>query len=45
MLVKEYPIYWEDLTVSAKERLNDLYHENIDNTPIAIVALEETDEK
>lgn len=38
-------IYWDDLNASAKKRLKkDLYHENIDLSPIAIIDIEEEDE-
>ncbi|WP_268225347.1 hypothetical protein [Sinomicrobium oceani] len=32
----QYEIYWNDLTEEARERLKDLYHENIDLSPLAI---------
>lgn len=38
--MKSYEIYWDDLTDDAKERLKDMYHENIDLSPIAIVGIE-----
>ena len=43
--MKSFEIYWEDLTEEAKERLKDLYHENIDLIPIAIIDIEEDFEK
>lgn len=39
-----YEIYWDDLTPEAKERLKKIYHENIDNTPIAIIDFEDENE-
>jgi len=35
-----YDIYWNDLTDEAKERLNELYHDNIHLTPITIIEVE-----
>lgn len=35
-----YSIYWDDLNDKAKEHLKDLYHDNVDLTPLAIVDLE-----
>jgi len=42
--MQQFEIYWDDLTEEAKERLKDLYHENIDLSPIAIIELEEQEE-
>ena len=42
--MKSYEIYWEDLTEEAKERLRELYHENIDLNPLAIIDIEELEE-
>lgn len=39
--MKSFEIYWDDLTDIAKERLKELYHENIDLAPIAIIDIEE----
>ena len=39
--MKSFEIYWDDLKEEAKERLIDLYHENIDLSPIALVDIEE----
>lgn len=39
--MKTFEIYWEDLTTKAKERLKDLYHENIDLSPLAIIDIED----
>lgn len=35
--MKVFEIYWRDLTDEAKERLKELYHDNIDNNPIATI--------
>lgn len=35
-----YEIYWYDLNEEAQDRLKDLYHDNVDLTPLAIVDLE-----
>lgn len=37
----QFEIYWDDLTREAKHRLKEMYHENIDMTPIAVIELEE----
>jgi cytidylate kinase len=43
--MKSYEIYWKDLNEEAKKRLKDLYHENIDISPLAVIDIEEeTDE-
>lgn len=39
--MKSYEIYWEDLNDDAQERLKDLYHENIDLSPLAIIDIED----
>ena len=39
--MKSYEIYWNDLSDEAKERLKDLYHDNIDLSPLAIIDVEE----
>jgi len=39
-----YEIYWDDLTAEAQERLSGLYHDNIDNSPIACIDVEEDEE-
>ena len=36
----DYEIFWNDLTDVAKERLKDLWHENVDLNPLAIIELE-----
>ena len=41
-MTKTIEIYWTDLNASAKKRLKkDLYHENIDISPIAVIEIEE----
>lgn len=42
--MKSFEIYWNDLNEEAKERMKDLYHENIDLSPLAIIDIEEEDE-
>jgi hypothetical protein len=37
-----YEIYWHDLNEEAQDRLKDLYHDNVDVTPLAIVNLEKS---
>jgi hypothetical protein len=39
--MKEYAIWWNDLTVEAKEKLKEIYHDNIMLTPLAIINIEE----
>ncbi len=41
--MKSIEIWWEDLTIEAQERLIDLYHDNIDIVPVAIIDIEEDD--
>lgn len=36
----KYEIFWKDLNKKAKERLKDLYHKNIDISPLAILEVE-----
>jgi hypothetical protein len=38
-----FEIYWNDLNDKAKERLNELYHDNIDLSPIAVIVIEDED--
>lgn len=38
--MNSYEIYWYDLNDKAQDRLKDLYHDNVDITPLAIVNLE-----
>ena len=41
-MTKQIEIYYDDLNAAAKKRLKkDLYHENIDLSPIAIIEIEE----
>jgi len=39
--MKSYEVYWKDLSEEAQERLKELYHENIDLSPLAIIDIEE----
>ena len=39
--MKHFEIYWLDLNKEAQERMKDLYHENIDTSPLAIIDIEE----
>ena len=39
--MNSYEIYWDDLTEDAQERLAELYHDNIELSPLAIVDIEE----
>jgi hypothetical protein len=38
--MESYEIYWSDLTPAAKKRLKELYHDNIELTPLAIIDIE-----
>ena len=41
-MTKTIEIYWTDLNASARKRFKkDLWHENIDLSPIAVIELEE----
>tara|TARA_R110002072_G_scaffold302796_1_gene488815 strand:- start:6744 stop:6881 length:138 start_codon:yes stop_codon:yes gene_type:complete len=40
--MKQFEIYWSDLTEEAKKRLQDLNHENIELSPLAIIEIENT---
>lgn len=42
--METYEIYWSHLSEEAKEEFKDLYHENIELTPLAIINIESTDE-
>jgi hypothetical protein len=42
--MRSLEIFWDDLTDEAKERLHLLYHDNIDNSPIAIVDVEDLED-
>jgi hypothetical protein len=39
-MLKNYKIYWEDLNEDAKNKLKDLYHENINLSPLAMIDIE-----
>jgi len=39
--MKTFDIYWSDLNVKAKAKFKELYHDNIDLNPIAIIEIEE----
>jgi hypothetical protein len=39
--MKSFEIYWSDLSEEAQERLKELYHDNIELSPLAIVDIEE----
>jgi len=39
--MSEYEIYWSDLTEEAKDRLQNMYHHNINEYPIAIIIAED----
>ena len=39
--MKAFEIYWNDLTEEAQERLKEIWHENIDLSPLAIIDLEQ----
>ena len=41
--MKTYEIYWNDLTFEAQKRLKDLYHDNVQLTPLAIIEIESED--
>lgn len=36
-----YEIFWSDLTEEAKDRLIDIFHENIVLSPIAIIEIDD----
>tara|TARA_R100000306_G_scaffold62417_1_gene69844 strand:- start:3469 stop:3603 length:135 start_codon:yes stop_codon:yes gene_type:complete len=40
METRHYEIHWDDLTEGAQLRLKELYHENIELSPLAIIDLE-----
>lgn len=42
--MKTYEIYWDDLTEEAQERLQDLNHENIELSSLAIIDIEDDDQ-
>jgi hypothetical protein len=39
--MKTYRIYWNDLSEEAQEKFKELYHENIELSPLAIIDIEE----
>jgi len=40
----QFEIYWSDLTDEAKERLSELYHENVEISPFAVIETENVEE-
>jgi hypothetical protein len=40
----QFEIYWNDLTDEAKNRLSDLYHDNIHLTPLTTIEVEKTEQ-
>lgn len=36
-----YEIYWSDLNEDAQQRLAEMYHDNIDISPLAIIDFED----
>jgi len=42
--MKTFEIYWSDLNEKAKEELVELYHENIELSPLAIFEIEDEEE-
>jgi hypothetical protein len=44
MKTQVYEIFWKDLTPEARKRLEGLYHDNIDLSPLAIIEIEESEE-
>lgn len=42
--MKQFEIYWSDLTEEAQQRLQELYHENIECSPLAIIDIENIEE-
>jgi hypothetical protein len=39
-----YEIFWDDLTEDAQERLKDLWHDNVEFSPLAIIEVEEEED-
>jgi len=39
--MKSFKIYWGNLNEEAQERLKELYHDNIELSPLAIIDVEE----
>ena len=42
--MEQYEVLWDDLTEEAQKRLRDLYHENIDTSPLAIIDIQESED-
>lgn len=40
-----YEIYWDDLTPEKQAEMRDVYHENIDLSPLAIIEIEDDEEE
>jgi hypothetical protein len=40
-----YEIYWDDLNEDAQERMQELWYENIDLSPLAIIDIEDEEEE
>jgi hypothetical protein len=40
-----HEIYWDDLNPEAQNRLSELYHANIELTPIAVIEMEIDDDE
>jgi len=43
--MKTFKIYWHDLNKEAQERLKELYHDNIELSPLAIIDIELEEQK
>jgi hypothetical protein len=43
--MKQYEIWWDDLTEFAQKRLEGLYHENIYLSPLVIIDIEEEEDE
>jgi len=39
--MRTYKIFWSDLTDEARKRLEDIYHANIELSPLAVIDIEE----
>lgn len=39
--MKTYEIYWSNLSKEAQEKMKELYHDNIELSPLAIIEIEE----
>ena len=42
--METHEIYWSDLNEEAQERMVDLYHENVELSPLAIIDIESDDD-